>query len=275
MNCPKCGAENPDGAKFCSKCGQNLVVAAEAAPVSAAPAVPVSAGTAPKGSNALIIVIIILLIAVIGAAGAGWYLWSKNQSAPGASSSASVPPGAAGQPGSPQVDANGMPIPQSGVQGQAGTGQQPGMPQVDANGMPIPQSGTQGQAGANGQQPGMQGGQPGADGQQPGASGQQPQGAYGQQGVGGQQSQDAYGQQDVMPEPMPQEARKRRAAGENPSPRRGVHSPGTIDEQFNRRAAVECPSGGNGFFCRQKLRYQLCDGRWSASPPPGQSMCQK
>jgi hypothetical protein len=302
MNCPKCGAENSDGAKFCSKCGQSLAVAIPE-PVSAPPPVATCpscktpkkegaifcgscgqgfeatpAAATKKGSNTAIIVIIIALIAIIGAAGTGWYMWDKSKSAPGASTAASAPQGTPGQPGMPQVDANGMPIPQTGTPGQAGAdgqqpatpgqpgavGQQPGMPQVDANGMPIPQAGTQGQAGADSQQPGVPS-QPGAVGQQPMTQGQT---AGPQQGASGQQ-------QDVMPEPMPQEARKRRAAGENPSPRRNVRAGGSIDDQYNQRAASECPSGGSGFFCREKLRYQLCNGRWSPTPPPGQTQCQK
>ncbi len=38
MFCPKCGTENPDGAKFCSKCGAELGAPAKPAAGAAAPA---------------------------------------------------------------------------------------------------------------------------------------------------------------------------------------------------------------------------------------------
>ena len=50
MNCPNCGAPNPDGGKFCIKCGTPLTAAAPAAPVEAPvvePAAPVEAPAAP------------------------------------------------------------------------------------------------------------------------------------------------------------------------------------------------------------------------------------
>ena len=46
MNCPNCGAPNPDGGKFCIKCGTPLTAAAPAAPVETPvvePATPVEA----------------------------------------------------------------------------------------------------------------------------------------------------------------------------------------------------------------------------------------
>jgi len=250
-----------------------------ATPVAAAPVVPdapkdtttpvqTSPADAPKGSNTIIIVLIVALIAIIGAAGTGWYLWSKDKSAPA--------PTSVGQPGADGVQP-GMP----GMQAQPGAAQPgaptqpPGMPQVDENGMPIKQPGTAGQpdaAASAGPQPGAPV-QSAADVQQPAVQGQ-PGINVPQSRVQGQPSANAP-QQDVMPEPMPQEARKRRAAADSPSPRRNVRMAGSIDDQYNQRAAAECPAGGSGFFCREKVRYQLCNNRWSASPPPGQSMCQK
>jgi uncharacterized membrane protein len=51
MFCPKCGAENPDSAKFCSKCGAAL----GAVPVSsgAAPSAETSTGLAPNVAGLL------------------------------------------------------------------------------------------------------------------------------------------------------------------------------------------------------------------------------
>ena len=283
MNCPKCGAEYSEGAKFCSKCGESLaVLISEPVPNVATPvvdtpvvpetpkeaAIPAQANTAdaPKANNTMIIVLIIALVAIIGAAGTGWYMWNKDGSAPAAPSSVSAPQKAAGQPAAD----GGMPA-------QPSTPAQPaGMPQVDENGMPIKQPGAAGQpdvGAALGQQPGAPAPQPGVDVQQPPMQ-EQPGAKVPQSGMQGQPRTNAQ-QQDVMPQPMPQEARKRRAAGDNPAPRRNVRMEGSIDDQYHQRAASECPAGGSGFFCREKVRYQLCKNRWSASPPPGQSMCQK
>lgn len=276
MNCPKCSAEYSEGAKFCSKCGESLAVPtpepvpAAAMPVAVTPVVPdgpkdatppaqAGVGDAPKGNNTVIIVLIVALVAIIGAAGTGWYMWNKGKSDPATPSSA--PLGAPGQPGADGVQP-GMP----GMQGQSGASgapaQQPGMPQVDEYGMPIKQSGTAGQsdAGAGSSQQSVAPAQPGAEVQQPPMP---------------VQPSAKVPQQDVMPEPMPQEARKRRAVVENPSLRRNARMGGSIDEQYNQRAASECPAGGSGFFCREKVRYQLCNNRWSASPQPGHSICQK
>lgn len=47
----------------------------------------------------------------------------------------------------------------------------------------------------------------------------------------------------------------------------------SIDEQHRQLSAAECPNGPGGLFCREKIRYRLCKNRWSASPAPGQSIC--
>jgi uncharacterized membrane protein YvbJ len=44
MFCPKCGTENPDGAKFCSRCGGALGGAAEPSEVAAKPQAETSVG---------------------------------------------------------------------------------------------------------------------------------------------------------------------------------------------------------------------------------------
>ena len=48
----------------------------------------------------------------------------------------------------------------------------------------------------------------------------------------------------------------------------------TVDEVFNERLSAECSSGLGGLICREKLRFAVCDGRWSQSPPPGQTICR-
>ncbi len=47
MKCDNCGTENPDGAKFCIKCGASLAAPATTAPVAAPPAAPTGAAAPP------------------------------------------------------------------------------------------------------------------------------------------------------------------------------------------------------------------------------------
>lgn len=47
----------------------------------------------------------------------------------------------------------------------------------------------------------------------------------------------------------------------------------SIDQLYNERSARECATGLSGFICREGLRNKLCTGKWSSSPPPGQSTC--
>lgn len=47
----------------------------------------------------------------------------------------------------------------------------------------------------------------------------------------------------------------------------------TIDQLYEERAAAECAKGLSGLLCREALHIKLCNGRWSANPPPGQSRC--
>ncbi len=295
MNCPQCKAENPDGAKFCSKCGQSMAVpepvqpppvtncpacqapkaddakfcgacgyrydtgaasaasaaSTDPAPESVAariepvadmqtapqePTVVVSPAEEPKKNNNLMIIVAIAVIAIIGVIACGWYLFSSPK-APDTSTASSAP---------------------STSQVQLG---QPG-----ADGLKPPST-----------EPQTQPGQPGADGQPPQASGQ----------PGAVQELDAYGN-PVKPEgaaaaPAPREngqALKKKSDqrrdltprySEQPAAPRGI----SIDEQHRQRVAVECPTGPSGLFCREKVRYRLCKNHWSASPPPGQSICQR
>jgi hypothetical protein len=48
----------------------------------------------------------------------------------------------------------------------------------------------------------------------------------------------------------------------------------TIDDVLNARVAAECESGFSGLFCREKIRFSVCDGKWSENPPPGQTACR-
>lgn len=46
-----------------------------------------------------------------------------------------------------------------------------------------------------------------------------------------------------------------------------------IDRLYEERSAAECAKGLTGLLCREILHNKLCNGRWSANPPPGQSRC--
>ena len=45
----------------------------------------------------------------------------------------------------------------------------------------------------------------------------------------------------------------------------------TIDETFKQRIEGEC---AGGFFCAQKIRWELCESHWHPDPPKGQSICR-
>ena len=53
MFCSKCGAENPDGAKFCSKCGADLGAAAAPAEGGAKPEAETTVGMSPNVAGLL------------------------------------------------------------------------------------------------------------------------------------------------------------------------------------------------------------------------------
>lgn len=49
----------------------------------------------------------------------------------------------------------------------------------------------------------------------------------------------------------------------------------TLDETYNQRISDTCPQGFlPGVACREKIRWELCDGKWSANPPAGQDTCK-
>lgn len=48
----------------------------------------------------------------------------------------------------------------------------------------------------------------------------------------------------------------------------------TVDGTFNERVAAECESGLLWLVCREKIRYQVCSGKWSDQPETGASICK-
>ena len=74
---------------------------------------------------------------------------------------------------------------------------------------------------------------------------------------------------DLCSPPKPAAAPEPQAEADAPAPP-AVNS---IDQVFKERSASECASGLSGYFCREVLRNKLCTGKWSDSPPPGQSLC--
>ena len=65
MFCPRCGEKNPDGAKFCAKCG---------APFAPAPAVPAAAVPARRGPSRKLVVAAVVAVLVVGSAAFGVWL---------------------------------------------------------------------------------------------------------------------------------------------------------------------------------------------------------
>ena len=81
MFCPKCGAKNPDGAKFCGACGEPFrsapAPAPAAAPTAAAPgaapttfpqAAPTTGKTLPKKTIAIVAGAVVVVVAVVAVA---------------------------------------------------------------------------------------------------------------------------------------------------------------------------------------------------------------
>lgn len=48
----------------------------------------------------------------------------------------------------------------------------------------------------------------------------------------------------------------------------------TIDEQYQAATALRCAPGLPGFFCREAIRWRLCDGHWSGRTAPGADRCR-
>ena len=48
----------------------------------------------------------------------------------------------------------------------------------------------------------------------------------------------------------------------------------TVDELYNERITAECSQGFfPGFACREKIRWEVCQGKWSPDSLPGQTTC--
>jgi hypothetical protein len=47
----------------------------------------------------------------------------------------------------------------------------------------------------------------------------------------------------------------------------------SIDQQYAEQTARLCSSGMSGLRCRDTVRRRLCNGRWTNTPPPGQTVC--
>jgi hypothetical protein len=48
----------------------------------------------------------------------------------------------------------------------------------------------------------------------------------------------------------------------------------SIDEIYNERAAAECERGFLGLVCREKVRWSLCEGRWTPDEVPSMTVCR-
>jgi hypothetical protein len=65
-----------------------------------------------------------------------------------------------------------------------------------------------------------------------------------------------------------------------PPPKPAVDTPApveskSLDQLYKERSASECAAGPIGFLCRESLRLTMCHGKWTDTPPPGQSMCRQ
>lgn len=49
----------------------------------------------------------------------------------------------------------------------------------------------------------------------------------------------------------------------------------SLDETYNERITAECPQGFfPGMACREKVRWQMCEGKWSSDAISGQTTCK-
>ncbi|MEA5097748.1 MAG: zinc ribbon domain-containing protein [Burkholderiaceae bacterium] len=282
MNCPKCKAENADGAKFCSQCGQSLAVPD---PVPPPPITNCPACQAPKAGDAKF----------CGACGYRFEAEEASAAAPDgrvepvidAPATSEEPPAAdAGSAVEPKKNSNLIIIVAVvvvAIVGAVGCGwflwsKPKAAPEAPAAASASSAQVQLGQPGAEGLQP-KQPDQPAVGAQQPQPSGQ----------PGAEPELDPYGN-PVKPGAAASASvsapKANGQAGKQKSDRRRELTPRyseqpatprklSIDEQHRLRVAIECDSGPSGLFCREKVRYRLCKNHWSASPRPGQSICQR
>ena len=298
MNCSQCGAENVDGAKFCSKCGQSLAAPApELVAASLSPETSCPSCKAPKKEGAKF----------CGECGFRFEVAAASDAAAAVAAEAPVPESTpervepvgdlSATPKEPVVPA--MPA-VSGAQnsgnnlfiviaivlvavlGAGATGwylwSKPAA--APEKSISAPAASTSAST-------------PAADAASvpPGAVSSPDAAAKAGAPSEPTEELDAYGN-PVKPkqdgsaqlksgEPVAKPAKERKKKTEQrrdltpnyPAPQ--AMPPANIDAQFRQRAAAECDSGPGGLFCREKVRYRLCQHRWSASPPPGQSVCQR
>ncbi|MBS0543053.1 MAG: zinc ribbon domain-containing protein [Proteobacteria bacterium] len=55
---------------------------------------------------------------------------------------------------------------------------------------------------------------------------------------------------------------------------RRTAAPTAVDELYRRRAAERCAEGVFGLMCREALRFELCEGKWSREARPGMTTCR-
>jgi phage FluMu protein Com len=51
-------------------------------------------------------------------------------------------------------------------------------------------------------------------------------------------------------------------------------APIAIDELYRQRAAERCAEGLHGLMCRQTLRFELCNGKWTQDAQSGMEICR-
>lgn len=55
---------------------------------------------------------------------------------------------------------------------------------------------------------------------------------------------------------------------------RRTAAPTAVDELYRRRAAERCAEGLYGLLCREALRFELCEGKWSREARSGMTTCR-
>ncbi|MBS0512684.1 MAG: zinc ribbon domain-containing protein [Proteobacteria bacterium] len=71
--------------------------------------------------------------------------------------------------------------------------------------------------------------------------------------------------------PPREEARKKEVVR---TAMRRTAAPTAVDELYRRRAAERCAEGMYGLVCREALRFELCEGKWSREARSGMTICR-
>ena len=106
MKCPECGADNPDGAQFCSECGKHLPELESGVKSQTGSKVTSTSSNSKRRFSGKVILLIIVAIVVVGAA-AAYYFLPSFFSSPTASTVLVVP----AVSGSATITANGSTYP--------------------------------------------------------------------------------------------------------------------------------------------------------------------